>query len=280
MADAAQEPAAAGPETPAGDATEQVTSASEAIQPGEQAVQDAPAADASADAPKDEPKADPESDAPSDDNPEDNSDEPEAAEYEQYDDPRLAACVDILQTANVTVDESNAIFKEAVESGDLSKVDVKALSEKLGDTQATLLMGALSDYFNTTMAAQMSTVKSIKDAFGGDDGWKSVKEWADKARAAGNFTEELDAITSLFDKGGKAAMMGVDKLKELYSADPNTKETPDLTRGDGSGSATGVANPITSVKEYFELLDAAHMKGDKAEIDRINARRAAARPRS
>lgn len=206
-------------------------------------------------------------------------DEPEAelTEYATYEHPALAQAVEIMKTANLPIAEANAIFAAAVETGDMSKVDRKALETKLGKKQADLVMICAENYYNTQFTAFKKIEAAAHELTGGADNYKAMQAWAKKKEAtdpafAADLREYREMLNTQNPKAVKAA---VSELFAAFKADPNVTIKPTLHEGTGKSNDQGLA-PL-SRSEYIDALEKAQRKGTYAqEKPQLWARRQAA----
>lgn len=179
--------------------------------------------------------------------------------------------IDLARSSGLTKEAAEEVFGKAVESGKLEDVNVLALTEKIGKEKATLVMAGLRDFYNRKVASTAAAVQAVYTEVGGEDKWPALREWA-KAHVP---ERELDGIRSMLDMGGTAAVLAARELVRLYNADPKTSGlNNNLTTGEAAVSTS--SEPLSRA-EYLELVKQAYSKGDTAEVQRLNARRLAAK---
>lgn len=205
-------------------------------------------------------------------------DKPVLTEWSTFDDPSANAAVDLLKESGVSPAEADKIFAKAIESGDLRDINVQELEAKIGKAKAQLVMNGVTDYHRRTTEQNDTTVKMVQDMFGGEQGWDTVRTWAQaKEKQDKTFKKELDGIREDLNRGGRAAKAAAKDLLGLYNGAPNTKglgnSADTLTKGDG-GSAK-VAEPMTRAA-YVEALKKAHAEGASGDaIASLDRRRMA-----
>lgn len=204
-------------------------------------------------------------------------DEP-VVQYEDWDDPSAQAAVDLLKEAGVSPMEARGIFEKAIESGDLRDINVKELEAKVGKTKALLIMNGVRDYHQRTTEQHTKTVNEVKQVFGGDQGWATVREWAQaREKVDPSFKKELDGIREDLDKGGRAAKAAAKDLLALYNGSPNTKGLGNGKQVKGEGKAQPAAGPLSRA-DYVAELKKAHASGaSQSVISQLDARRRAGR---
>ncbi|QPC44936.1 hypothetical protein HW532_20885 [Kaustia mangrovi] len=216
-------------------------------------------------------------DTPSDDRSTDNDAPVEVKEYIELDDPAGQAAINLLKEKGVTPTEANAMFAKALESGDISDVDVAALEAKVGKDAATLVMTGVTTYSNNQRVQNEATVKAVYEVMGGEQNWNTVRTWAQgKERSDPAFKHRLDQVREMLDKGGIYAESAGRELLRMYSADSSTKglgTSQDLTTGDALSASEGQA--LTRA-DYIDELKKAHDRGaSRAEINALDKRRLA-----
>ena len=203
-------------------------------------------------------------------------DEPVVTEWAEWEDPSASAAVELLKEAGVTPNEADVIFKKAIESGDLRDINVKELEAKVGKTKALLIMNGVRDYHARVTETNTKTVTEVKQVFGGDAGWNTVKEWAQaKEKVDPAFKKELDDIRDDLNKGGRAAKAAAKDLLGMYNGAASTKGlgNKNIVKGDGTAKAAG--EPLTRAA-YNEALKKAHAEGATAvTFAQLDARRRA-----
>jgi hypothetical protein len=210
---------------------------------------------------------------------EDKEDElPAVTEYATWEDPSAQAAVELLKEAGVTPAEAAGIFDKAVEANDPRLIDVKKLEAKVGKAKALLIMNGVQEYHRRTTTEHEATVQTVKKVFGGDQGWDTVKTWAQtREKTDPAFKKELDGIREDLNKGGRAATAAAKDLLTLYNGSPDTKglgtAAKTLVKGDGTPQPVG--GPLTRAAYNVELKKAYGENASKSVIDQLNARRQA-----
>lgn len=158
------------------------------------------------------------------------------------------AALQLLQSAGVTEDEAKAALYDAAVSGDINKVDMEFLTEKLGAAQAKLVMAGVRQTIADNEAKSQEVRKQVIDVVGDEDTWNKVTEYARK-----NVPEaELDEYRELIGAGGAKARFAAQELVAKYNGD-ESNSTINAARVEGSSSAPPAVRAI-SRKEYSEGL--------------------------
>ena len=192
-------------------------------------------------------------------------------EYPTYEDESANAVVGLLKDAGVSPADAAAIFGKAVESGDLTQVDLKGLTEKVGKDKATLIMYGVKEYYNTKMSVVKETVDGVYKVFGGEGNFVKAREWA-KAKASSDkaFQAQVNELNKLFDTSPVAAALAAKELKTMYESDPkNSSLGVKMQSGDAAMSASG-GETLTRA-DYIAQLKQAESKGDVNEIAKLHA---------
>lgn len=201
---------------------------------------------------------------------------PKELGYSEYTDSNLSQAVNILAEKGIKVEDSNTIFGEAVASGDISKIDYAALTEKLGEEKAMTVRALVQNYSLTTMAEYKAQAAEMHTMVGGEERFNAMTEWA-KAKAAVDpeFAKELPELRAMLDSGQKRSMKAaVTELFSMYQNDPNTTIPAELLKGDSASGASSV-EPL-SRRAYGDALRLAKRKGTiNQELPSLQARRKA-----
>lgn len=180
-----------------------------------------------------------------------------------------------LQNSGVDPETAKALLWDAVESGDASKIDRDTLVEKLGKTNATLVLAGVDNVINKREAAANATRQIVDGAAGSKENWDTVAAWATK-----NVDEsELSVYRDMMSAGTVQAKLAAEALVKAYnSADGNTSlnaQSGTIT-GD-AGQAKSHLTPL-SVTEYVTAKEKAIRRGaSQAVIKQIEDARALGR---
>lgn len=197
-------------------------------------------------------------------------------EYVELENEAGQAVIDLLKEAEVSPAEANSYFQDAIESGDLSKVNWAALEKKLGPAKAKLAKAGIQSYYNEVYVAQQQTVSAVYEVAGGEDNWKAIRDWAQsEEKTDPAFAAKVREYRKALDIGGFAAVAAVRELKEAYTASPNTKGLDNKTIVKGDKVAEPVGGPLSKA-EYLKLRNEAERNGaSEKEIAVLAARRKA-----
>jgi hypothetical protein len=199
-------------------------------------------------------------------------------EYPEYGDDAADAVVALLKEANVSPQEADTIFREAVESGDLSKVDLAKLTEKLGKDKANVVMIGVREFYAKNMESSQAAVKTVHEVVGGKENWAKIAAWAEKKKGSDKaFAAQTTEFNKMFDSGSTtAASLAAKEILSLYNADSGNKSlTTKMVHGDSAVSQAGLGSEPLSRADYLAQMKVAQDKGDARTIESLRSRRAA-----
>lgn len=185
----------------------------------------------------------------------------------------------MLQNADVSVDDAKALLFDAVQAGDVTKIDAAALEAKVGKTKATLIMAGITTFVGEQATRNSQIVADIKEASGGEENWTKMTAWTKGKDADGkpNVSDaDLTEYRGMIDKGGAMARFAVSEIAAKYNADKanttlESTSAPKPMLGDGG---PGQGSRATSKAEYVAELTKAHRKGaSETELAEITAAR-------
>lgn len=202
------------------------------------------------------------------------------SEYMDYGDANANAVVDILREAKIPVQEAHELFKEAVETGDFSKIDAAKLTEKLGKAKADLVLLGVKTYYESATQATKKTVDAVHTEVGGKANYDKVQNWAralsDKDPA---FAAKMEGLNAMFDLNTTAAVMAAKELVALYNKDGNNSSlTTKQVNADKAFTTDDSGSEYLSRNDYLAKMKEANAKNDQHEINRLRAQRAASLP--
>lgn len=194
------------------------------------------------------------------------------------------AAVTVLKDSGLTKVDAELLFKDAMESGDLGKIDQKALLAKLGGdkTKVATVMALVRGYHASEKARFDALLSDYHSLVGGKEAYDTVAAWSNKVTDP-KVRKEIAELRPIIIEGGKNGKLALKELVALYKADPNTKG---LTNGklNNNGRAAGkeAGEPLSrnayadAVKkvEYDRSLTP---KAKEAALSALSARRAAGR---
>lgn len=196
-------------------------------------------------------------------------------EYPDYGDANANAVVSMLQEAKVTAVEAHELFKDAIATGDFTKINMATLTEKLGKGKADLVLLGVQTYYNTTTAAVKDTVTAVHTEVGGEANYGKIQAWA-RAKAAKDtgFATQVEGLNAMFDLNKTAALMAARELRALYEKDSgNSSLTTKQVHGDSAATTANSGEGYISRGDYLEQLKKAHEKNDTHEINRLRSQR-------
>lgn len=201
--------------------------------------------------------------------------EPETAtEFPTSDDPSLNAALGLMKAAGMTSEQLTEHFGEAINTGDVSKVDRAALERVLGSDKTELVMAGVTKWSAEAGAAALEAARQVQAAVGGADNWAKMTAWA-KAAAAKDpaVKSQIEDITDLLNGNATARKLGAAEFQRLYNADPKnaTVGTSKPLNGDKPAAAEKV-KPMTG-REAYEAKEKLHRQRQlgKVSVSEFNA---------
>lgn len=175
------------------------------------------------------------------------------------------AAIEIMKEAGVKPVEGNEIFKDALETGDLSKVRWDLLEARVGAAKARLVRTGVESYYNNELSEQIKIQDETYDKVGGKDNWTKVQKWAEaQSKKDPAFAKERAEWNKALKLGGFAARAAIDAVIGKYEADAKNSglNNSKPERGTAKPGAPAVAGKPLSRAQYFDELEAAG--GDRA----------------
>ena len=180
----------------------------------------------------------------------------------------------MLQESGISTADAKALLFEAVQTGDMTKIDRAGLEEKVGKHAANIILRGTEAFVKEQKIKVDAIIADVHTAAGGSEQWGKVSSWASK-----NVPEaDLAEYRPMIDKGGAAARFAVAEIVGRYNADANNTT---ITINNPRAEATSVSPPAstaTTRAEYVAALEKAHRRGaSPKEIAAIQAQRNAGR---
>lgn len=199
---------------------------------------------------------------------EEDSSEEDESEYNSYDHPALKQAVTILEESGLAVEEANAIFAEAVETNDLSKIKKDVLAEKIGKDKADVVLVLAESYYNTTFSAMETIQNEVFSLTGGEDNFNAIKDWAnEKSKTDKAFAKDLAEIKEMIDtQKMRSVKAAINELVDLYRQDPETTTPANLEVGDKAAGNSSV-QPLTRA-DYVSEINKARREGTYDKVSK------------
>ena len=196
-----------------------------------------------------------------------------ANDWPQFQDEAIKATANILKDTGLSFEEAKLLFAK---DGVVGSVDLPALEAKVGKDKAALAMIGVKDYQTRQQAFIDQTIKEVHTVVGGKESFEKIKIWAtDKAKEDQAFNADLVKYKQMMDAGGVSARAAARDLLQAYTSSSDTSGVKTkMVNGDKSVGVSTTETPL-SRSDYMKLLKEAHKKGDRAEINRLDARRRA-----
>jgi len=176
----------------------------------------------------------------------------------------------MLEDSGISTEDAKALLFDAVQAGDVTKIDVDALTAKVGKNAANIILSGTKGFIAENAAKNEVVITDVHAAAGGKDNWDNAAAWASSNMEDAALAEYRPMI----DKGGAAARFAVSEILAAYNADGNNSTiAPSTPRAEGD-SVSPPASTATTRAEYFAALEKANRRGASAkEVAAIQADR-------
>lgn len=189
------------------------------------------------------------------------------------------AAIELMEAAGVKPVEGNEIFKDALETGDLSKVRWDLLEARLGKAQARLVRNGVESYYNNELSEQIKIQEETYEKVGGKDNWSKVSKWADsQSKKDPAFAKERTEWNKALKLGGFAARAAIDAVIGKYEADTKNSGLNNTKPERGVARPSAPANsgkPLGRAAYFDELEKAGGDRAPQSVKDALWARRQA-----
>lgn len=185
-------------------------------------------------------------------------------EWVTTDSKEFNAAQSLMKAAGMTPAEVALVFDGAMNSGDLSKVDMDLLVEKVGEDKANLVIAGFTRYVETEGQAVLERTAAVHEVVGGSDNWAKMVKWArGKAKGDTAFAGKVSDINDMMN--GTSAFQAELAAKEfmaMYNADSGNstvaaKAAPAVAVvGQRVSPATPTVEPM-SARSYSEAVEEA-----------------------
>lgn len=161
------------------------------------------------------------------------------------------AVLTLLQNSGLKPEDAKALLFDAVQAGDVTKIDKAALEAKVGKTKAHLILVGATAFVTEQRNAAQAIVQDLHKEVGGEANWKTIADWANKSVDAA----ELDQYREMINKGGLPAKVAARALKDAYEGDKNNSSlsVQEVLPGAKPGDAP-LYKPMSKV-EYAKQLE-------------------------
>ncbi len=181
---------------------------------------------------------------------------------------------DFFSTASETLKEAGFNPEEVAQrindnEGKISSELYSEMYQKLGKTQADLLVSGFKTNYADIIAKQEVEKSKVYDVVGGEDMWQKIAAWTATEEAALE-PEAAKVYNEMLAAGGVKAALAANALKEAYMASPGFTAAPNLVTGDSTPPAAGV-EPI-SRSEYTNKKREAFNSNDGVAVASLEAR--------
>jgi hypothetical protein len=163
----------------------------------------------------------------------------------------------LLQNGGMTPDDAKSLMFDAVQSGDVSKVDRAALEAKVGKDRANLILAGTENYVSRLATQAQTVLTEVHGAVGGKDNWSAITAWA----KTGVSEADLNQYRSMIDAGGAQARFAAQELVAKFNSD-GSNTTLDAGKQEMlPDAAAAPSGRATTRAEYSAELSKAHRAG-------------------
>lgn len=228
--------------------------ASEQPVPAEEPAAEVPA-EVPAETPAEEPTAETPADTPAE---EPAAEEPKATELDTdvWGDTQSDvgnSVLGMLQDSGISPDDAKVLLFDAIQAGDATKIDMDALTAKVGKNAATIIASGAKSYISENNAKQVSILSTVHDAAGGEANWNTARDWAKANMDAATLKEYIPLI----DKGGASARFATAEVLAAYNASGENSTLAPAPRAEPT-SVSPPASTATTRAEYVAALEKAN----------------------
>jgi hypothetical protein len=176
----------------------------------------------------------------------------------------------MLQDSGIAVDDAKALLFDAVQAGDITKIDVAALTEKVGKHAANIIMSGTKSYISENKSKSDGIMTDVYAHAGGEENWTKASKWASE-----NVPEaDLAQYRPMLDKGGASARFVVSEVLAAYNkSEDNTTITPTTPRAEGDLGVPPAREATTRAQYVKDLEKANKNKASPREMAAIQAAR-------
>lgn len=166
-----------------------------------------------------------------------------------------------LQESGVNPDTAKALLYDAVQAGDVTKIDKAALTAAIGEASANIVLSGIDTFIKENNAKNTSVLTALHTEVGGEENWNTLRDWA-KANLK---PEEIQDYIDLIDAGGRKAVLAAKDLNERYEQAGNTSLKKSEQVVPNANNQQQQPNIVAmSSKEYFAACEQAHRDGTYA----------------
>ena len=167
------------------------------------------------------------------------------------------AVLTLLQNSGLKPEDAKALLFDAVQGGDVTKIDKAALEAKVGKTKAHLILVGASAFVKEQRDAANAIVSDLHKEVGGESNWKTIADWAKDNVDDG----ELSQYREMINKGGLPAKIAAKALKDAYEGDSkNSSLNVQETLPGGKPGDAPLYKPMSKIEyaKQLEQLSAKH----------------------
>ena len=206
-----------------------------------------------------------------------------SGEWITNDSKEFNAAQSLMKAAGMTPAEAALVFDGAMDTGDMTKIDMDLLVEKVGEDKANLIVAGFGRYVETEGQAILERTAKVHEVVGGTGNWSKMVAWArTKAKGDEAFAGKVQDITAMMNgNSGFQAELAAKEFLSMFNADGgNSTITPTAKTIDVHAKQTSPATPAVtpmSARMYAEGVETANRTLRGAELNAAVASLRAAR---
>ena len=213
------------------------------------------------------------------------AEETDAAGWMETDNASLQASLNLMKAAGLSPSEAGEFFNEALDTGDLGKVDQDALTARVGKDNAALILSGVTKYSTDQSAEVLAKVNAIQETVGGKENWAEMVKWSKSAaRADETVKAELTELQTMMNGSEMQGKLAAQRMMEMYNGDKknSTLRTPAAKASAPTPTMSAAPTPSVepiSAQQYVEKINALTSRGGQrqAEMAALSKARAAGR---
>lgn len=168
-----------------------------------------------------------------------------------------------LQETGVKPETAKALLYDAVQAGDVTKIDKAALTAAIGETNANIVLSGIGTFIKDNNAKNASVLNALHEQVGGHENWNTLRDWAKTNLKP----EEIQDYIEMIDAGGRKAVLAAKDLNERYEQAGNTslkKSEQVVPKANNQQQQTTLV--ALSASEYFKACEKAQKDGSYAAV--------------
>lgn len=179
--------------------------------------------------------------------------------------------LNLMATSGLDPQAAKALLFDAVQGGDVTKIDKAALEKAVGKDKAALILVGAKAYIAEAEAKNADVLTTITAVTGSKENWEKMRDWSKD-----NLSEdEIADYAEMLNAGGAKARFAVADMKAKYEA-KNTSLTDGTVIPKATGQQIDPDKQPLSRKDYYAAMEKLQRTGgNEAARQALWARRKA-----